>query len=190
MTKFQVPIIFVTGLAIVASIGFFIHSSDSRRQQDRNEFSKVTGDDTRSTGEHWDQVFRGRQKTAMRPPTPFLVENLPQLKRGKALVLAMGSGRNALYLAENGFDVDGVDISRVAVRRAKKEASRRNVRINAVQADFRHYPFPENTYDLIVCVSYFNIEVVEKVYSPFFSTSSLRLFLLFIGFTLLYPKPS
>jgi len=48
-------------------------------------------------------------------PSQFLVDNISLLPRGKALDMAMGSGRNAIYLANNGFEVEGVDISKNAV---------------------------------------------------------------------------
>jgi len=45
----------------------------------------------------------------------FLVENIELLPKEKALGVAMGSGRNAIYLATTGFDVEGIDISPEAV---------------------------------------------------------------------------
>lgn len=44
-------------------------------------------------------------------PAKFLVENIDLLPRGRALDIAMGSGRNAVYLAKIGFQVEGVDAS-------------------------------------------------------------------------------
>ena len=51
-------------------------------------------------------------------PSQFLVENAALLPQGRALDVAMGSGRNAIYLAGMGFDVEGVDISPEAVNEA------------------------------------------------------------------------
>ena len=53
-------------------------------------------------------------------PAQFLVENIDLLPRGRALDVAMGSGRNAVYLARMGFQVEGVDASREAVEEALK----------------------------------------------------------------------
>ena len=44
-------------------------------------------------------------------PAQFLVQNVELLPKGRVLDVAMGSGRNAIYLAGLGFDVEGVDIS-------------------------------------------------------------------------------
>ena len=53
-------------------------------------------------------------------PARLLVENIQLLPTGRALDVAMGTGRNAVYLAKKGFDVEGVDISPEAVRRPGK----------------------------------------------------------------------
>ncbi len=48
-------------------------------------------------------------------PVQFLVENIELLPKGEALEIAMGTGRNAVYLAKMGFEVEGIDISPEAV---------------------------------------------------------------------------
>ena len=55
-------------------------------------------------------------------PASFLVENLALLRRGTALDIAMGEGRNAVFLARQGFAVEGVDISPESVKKALEEA--------------------------------------------------------------------
>ncbi len=58
-------------------------------------------------------------------PARFLVENLNLLPKGRALDVAMGYGRNAVFLAQAGFEVEGVDISpegAAAALKAAKEA--------------------------------------------------------------------
>ena len=84
-------------------------------------------------------------------PVPFLVEQLPRLRKGRALDLAMGEGRNAVYLAEQGFAVDAVDISEKAVRKGAALARSRHVSINGIVADLDHYRIAPNRYDLICC---------------------------------------
>lgn len=84
-------------------------------------------------------------------PVPFLVEQLPRLRKGRALDLAMGEGRNAVYLAEQGFTVDAVDISEKAVRKGTALARSRGVSIHGIVADLDHYRIPPNRYDLICC---------------------------------------
>jgi SAM-dependent methyltransferase len=84
-------------------------------------------------------------------PVPFLVEQLDRLPRGRALDLAMGLGRNAVYLARQGWTVDGVDRSLKAVKEAKALASRLGVSINAMVSDLADYPIRPGYYDLICC---------------------------------------
>ena len=62
-------------------------------------------------------------------PALFLVENIDLLPRGRALDVAMGNGRNAIYLAKMGFQVEGVDASREAVEEALAHANEEGVSI-------------------------------------------------------------
>lgn len=84
-------------------------------------------------------------------PLPFLVEQLSKAPKGRALDLAMGEGRNAVYLAENGFTVDGVDLSEPSVRKGIGLARSRGVQINGIVADLATYTIRPNHYDLICC---------------------------------------
>ena len=76
--------------------------------------------------------------------SPFLVENLDLLPKGRALDIAMGSGRNAIYLAGEGFTVEGVDISTAVVNTALKSAKEAGVLLTAKIADLeaRQCEFP------------------------------------------------
>jgi SAM-dependent methyltransferase len=84
-------------------------------------------------------------------PLPFLVEQLPNVPKGRALDLAMGEGRNAVYLAQQGFTVDGVDLSEPSVRKGIGLARSRGVRINGIVADLARYIIRPDHYDLICC---------------------------------------
>ena len=60
-------------------------------------------------------------------PAQFLVENTDLLPRGRALDVAMGSGRNTIYLAKMGFQVEGVDTALVDSSSDKhQEGGKRN----------------------------------------------------------------
>jgi SAM-dependent methyltransferase len=84
-------------------------------------------------------------------PLPFLVEQLERLPRGRALDLAMGLGRNAVYLARQGWTVDGVDRSPEAVQKAMALAGSLGVHINGIVADLGTYEIRSGSYDLICC---------------------------------------
>jgi 2-polyprenyl-3-methyl-5-hydroxy-6-metoxy-1,4-benzoquinol methylase len=68
-------------------------------------------------------------------PNPFLTKMVDGKKPGKTLDIGMGQGRNALMLAERGWDVAGFDISDVAIDQAKAQAQKRGLKVNAVVAD-------------------------------------------------------
>jgi 2-polyprenyl-3-methyl-5-hydroxy-6-metoxy-1,4-benzoquinol methylase len=88
-------------------------------------------------------------------PSPFLVEHIDLLPRGRALDVAMGRGRNAVFLAGLGFETEGIDISTEAVRDALDLAAAAGVSIRAVVADLeKGYLFEKEAYDLIVCFNY------------------------------------
>ena len=84
-------------------------------------------------------------------PLPFLKEQLERLPRGRALDLAMGLGRNAVYLARHGWIVDGVDRSLTAVQKTMALAGRLGVQLNGIVADLGTYELRPARYDLICC---------------------------------------
>ena len=73
---------------------------------------------------------------------------------GRALDIACGSGRNALFLAEKGFEITGVDISAVALALAEQRAQQKSLSILWRQADLENYTIEAAAYDLIVNIDY------------------------------------
>jgi len=79
---------------------------------------------------------------------------IDRLPRGRALDLACGTGRNALFLAEHGYQVDALDVAAAALAQGRRHARDKGVAINWVQADLDSYPLPASTYDVIVVCHY------------------------------------
>jgi SAM-dependent methyltransferase len=82
---------------------------------------------------------------------------LPRLPRGTALDVACGAGRNALYLAAQGYAVTALDISAVAIERGRREAAARGITVEWCCADLDDDPdaaLPRGPFDLIVWVRY------------------------------------
>ena len=102
-----------------------------------------------SERERWDARYGAEDCVFGKEPCRLLAEKIALLPKGKALDLAMGEGRNALFLARNGFEVTGVDISPVAVAKAERLAEEQGVGIQAVVADLTAYDLGEALYDLI-----------------------------------------
>lgn len=97
-------------------------------------------------------------------PSPFLIKHINLLPRGRALDLAMGGGRNAIYLAGQGYETDGADISPEFVDTARERAKLKGVYLNARVADLEgDYKIPENYYDLIICFNYLQRDLVPQM---------------------------
>jgi len=87
----------------------------------------------------------------------LLARWLPKLRRGRALDVACGAGRNALHLAAEGFAVTALDISPVALERGRRAAADRERDIDWLCADLDEDPesaLPPGPFDLIVWVRY------------------------------------
>jgi len=97
-------------------------------------------------------------------PSEFLTENIHLLPAGKALDLAMGSGRNAVYLAGIGFHVEGVDISESAVNRALTLARENRVNIHAQVADLeKTYQISPGAFEVIICFNYLQRSLISQI---------------------------
>lgn len=100
--------------------------------------------------EAWDERYRGSELLWTAEPNRFLVAEASGLEPGRALDLACGEGRNAVWLAERGFAVTGVDFSEVALGKAARLADARGVEVEWVAADLAAYEPPRSSFDLVV----------------------------------------
>ena len=97
-------------------------------------------------------------------PAQFLVENIDLLPRGRALDIAMGSGRNAIYLAKMGFQVEGVDVSREAVEETLARARDEGVSIQIQVEDLEKIPYlDEEVYELVICFNYLQRSLMPQM---------------------------
>ena len=105
----------------------------------------------------WDTRYRDGAYEGRTHPTALLAEWLPRLARGRALDVACGAGRNALYLAANGFAVTALDISSVALDRGRRAAAERGLSVDWLCADLDEDPeraLPAGHFELIVWARY------------------------------------
>ena len=65
--------------------------------------------------------------------------------------MGMGEGRHAVFLAQKGYKVTGIDLSSVAVKKANMLASEFGVRIKTVVASLKKYKIPKESFDAVVC---------------------------------------
>jgi 2-polyprenyl-3-methyl-5-hydroxy-6-metoxy-1,4-benzoquinol methylase len=111
----------------------------------------------------WDKRF-GRKEFALgKEPNPFLKDHISLLPKGKALDMATGEGRNAVFLGQNGFDVDAVDISEKGLKKARKLAREKGVKVNALLVDLDHYQIEKDRYDLIANFYFLKRRLIPKV---------------------------
>jgi tellurite methyltransferase len=97
-------------------------------------------------------------------PAQFLVDNVDLLPMGRALDIAMGNGRNSVYLAEMGFEVEGIDISEEAVNSALESARKSCVNITAKVADLEgDFYIEEGAYDVIICFNYLHRPLIPNI---------------------------
>jgi SAM-dependent methyltransferase len=98
----------------------------------------------------WDERYAGDDLVWSAEPNRFLVAEVETLPAGRALDVACGEGRNAVWLAERGWDVTGVDFSQVGLDKARRLADARGVSVHWEVADVTEYaPAPES-FDLVI----------------------------------------
>jgi tellurite methyltransferase len=93
---------------------------------------------------NWNDRYRLRDHPAEdldAAPTPLLVETVSALPPGKALDLACGTGRNALWLVEHGWEVTAVDGAPAAIEILRTRAMERGLKITAIVADLEKADF-------------------------------------------------
>lgn len=97
-------------------------------------------------------------------PSPFLTEHIDLLPKGRVLDLAMGAGRNAIYLAGQGFEAEGVDLSpelvKIALERAEREGVHLKARVDDLEKD---YKLREAYYEAIICFNYLQRDLVPRI---------------------------
>ena len=101
--------------------------------------------------DHWNDVFH-RARGFSLEPNGLLVETVTCEKPGTALELAMGQGRNALYLASQGWKVTGVDISDEGSRIAREHAAERGLELETITADLDAWDFGVDRFDLVTLI--------------------------------------
>lgn len=95
-------------------------------------------------------------------PCTLLADWLPEIPRGRALDLACGVGRNAIFLAGSGFTVDAVDISATALARGAERAADSGVSVNWLEQDL-DTPQLGSNYALITLIRYADLALVRSL---------------------------
>ena len=109
----------------------------------------------------WNARYSGAELLWKAEPNRFLVEEIAGLQPGRALDVACGEGRNAVWLAGRGWRVTGVDFSDVALSKARRLADDRAASVDWVNADLADWDPPEDVFDLVI-VFYLQLPEAER----------------------------
>lgn len=93
-----------------------------------------------------------------REAAEILKENIHLAKKGRALDIACGMGRNTHFMADKGFEVDAVDLSDYALSKVRDAAN-----IHKIDTDLDTYVFEEDAYDLIVKTNYLDRKMFPRI---------------------------
>jgi len=106
----------------------------------------------RNPGENqaqWDERYASLDKLWSGHPNGVLVTETRELTPGRALDVGCGEGADALWLAEHGWHVTALDVSRVALDRAAQEADQRGVHVTWLHAGLLEAALPAASFDLV-----------------------------------------
>jgi len=110
----------------------------------------------------WDERYAAVDLVWGSEPNRFVAEALgARGPRGRALELACGEGRNAIWLAKRGWQTTGVDFSGVAIERARKLAAEAGARVEWVCADAAEHEVEPGAFALVV-ISYLQVPAAER----------------------------
>ncbi len=130
-----------------------------------SRFQHLTGVKTSQDQKtQWDEKYSRPTFIFGKSPAEFLAENYQYIPyEGTVLDMGMGEGRNAVFLAQKGYKVTGVDISSVAVKKSYLLAQEFGVKIKGVVASLSDYKIAPGSFDAIVCFYYVDRSLVEKI---------------------------
>ena len=130
------------GLAAAAAINNDLIADDT-------EHAVQTYRDRRANQDTWDQRYASTEQVWSGQPNAPLVRETGGLRPGRALDVGCGEGADALWLAEHGWDVTALDVSRVALDRAAEHAERAGMQVRWLHAGLVDAALPPAAYDLV-----------------------------------------
>jgi 2-polyprenyl-3-methyl-5-hydroxy-6-metoxy-1,4-benzoquinol methylase len=113
--------------------------------------------------ERWDKKYQDDRYLFGKDAIPFLVRNAHLLPKGRVLDLAMGEGRNGVFLATRGFHVTGLDISARGLEKAQRLAKEEGVTIDTRVVDLEKVELERESYDVILCTYYLQRNLFSQI---------------------------
>ncbi|MDD0852447.1 class I SAM-dependent methyltransferase [Halobacteriovorax sp. GB3] len=151
---------------LVLSLLLISNFSLARQAVSGNRFELLSGIRNNSKSQlFWDKKFNKERYVYGKAPSKFLAENYDYIPHGsRVLDIGMGEGRNAVFLATKGYKVTGVEISPIAIRKAKLLAREFDVRIDPVLSSIEDYKVEKNSLDAIICFYFVDKAINEKFF--------------------------
>ena len=116
-----------------------------------------------SPGAQWDRRYDREIYVYGKEPVAFLVDAVDRLRPGAALDLAAGEGRNAVYLAQRGFEVTAVDVSAKGLEKCAALGRERGVTVRTVVADLDTFDLGSQRWDLVTDFYYHDPKLHARV---------------------------
>jgi len=113
--------------------------------------------------ERWNRKYAGEEYILGQEPIAFLCQHVHLLPTGKALDIAMGEGRNGVYLATQGYHVLGLDVSEKGLRKAHRLARELNTTIETHVVDLENTQLATHEYDVIVVSYYLQRDLFPRI---------------------------
>lgn len=143
-----------------------ITSAYARDPISGSRFQQLSGVKTQDSKAQWDQRYSRPNFIYGKAPAKFLAENYEYIPyEATVLDMGMGEGRNAVFLAQKGYKVTGIDISSVAVKKSYLLAQEFGVKIKGVVASLKEYKIAPESYDAIICFYYVDRSLLDKMRS-------------------------
>ncbi|MEC7785869.1 MAG: methyltransferase domain-containing protein [Nitrospinota bacterium] len=114
--------------------------------------------------EKWNAKYAHDEFITGKEPSDWLESNANLLNgKGRALDIAAGEGRNSVFIASLGYEVICMDISDIALAKAKTLAKENNVNITILSTDLDNSLLPENEYDLVICFNFLERKLFPEI---------------------------
>lgn len=154
-----------TIVLFVPSMAFFVGCNPRKKsaESSRSVFQELTGSDTEEERESWNAKYKEKRYHRGSGPDSHLKNNLHLLPKGKVLLFPLEEGTNAIFLAEQGFQVWGIDYSDAAIQKAYRQARAAGVSITGINANLEQYEFEAGAYDAIIAMDFFRPRLVAQV---------------------------
>jgi SAM-dependent methyltransferase len=110
----------------------------------------------------WNERYAKKDLVWSAGPNQFFAAEVKNLSPGRSLDVACGEGRNAIWLAEQGWQSTAIDFSDLGIEKAKEIAEKRGVKVNWIADDVCNFALTKETYDL-VAVLYLHTSKTERL---------------------------